>query len=94
VSTYHRLYNLIWFNNGYHAEHHYRPRTHWTKMRALHAQIETQQHEEGVRVIRPPHALGFLDPNLPPLGTHVVVRSSAGGAGAAPTEPELEEAAP
>jgi len=30
VSSYHKLYNWLWFNNGYHAEHHYRPRLHWT----------------------------------------------------------------
>ncbi len=65
VSTYHRLYNWVWFNNGYHAEHHYRPRMHWTKMREFHEAIEGQQKAEGVRVIRPPHALGFLDPELP-----------------------------
>jgi fatty acid desaturase len=32
VSSYGRLYNLIWFNNGYHQEHHYRPQTHWTRI--------------------------------------------------------------
>ncbi|MDB5353984.1 MAG: fatty acid desaturase [Phycisphaerales bacterium] len=68
VSSYHKLYNWLWFNNGYHAEHHYRPRMHWTQMKELHRQIAPQQEEAGVRVIRPPHALGFLDPDLPPLG--------------------------
>ncbi len=67
VSSYGRLYNWIWFNNGYHAEHHYRPRHHWTKMRQLHVQIHEQQEKAGVRVIKPPHALGFLDPNLPSI---------------------------
>jgi fatty acid desaturase len=65
VSTYDRLYNWTWLNNGYHAEHHYRPKQHWTKMRALHEQIKESQEAEGVRVIRPPHPLGFLDPDLP-----------------------------
>jgi len=65
VSTYDRLYNLTWLNNGYHAEHHFRPKQHWTKMHELHEQIKDRQEEEGVRVIRPPHALGFLDPDLP-----------------------------
>lgn len=65
VSSYHRLYNWLWFNNGYHAEHHYRPRVHWTRMKALHAELEEKQREVGVRVIKPPHALGFLDPDLP-----------------------------
>jgi fatty acid desaturase len=61
VSSYERLYNWIWFNNGYHAEHHYRPRMHWTKMREFHLQIAEEQKRAGVHVIRPPHALGFLD---------------------------------
>jgi fatty acid desaturase len=65
VSSYHKLYNLIWFNNGYHAEHHYRPKVHWTRMHALHEQIKEEQAKAGVRVIKPPHALGFLDPDLP-----------------------------
>lgn len=32
VSCYGRFYNLIWFNNGYHQEHHYRPQVHWTRL--------------------------------------------------------------
>jgi fatty acid desaturase len=32
VSSYGTLYNLIWFNNGYHQEHHFRPQTHWTQV--------------------------------------------------------------
>jgi fatty acid desaturase len=65
VSSYHRLYNWIWFFNGYHAEHHFRPKIHWTKMEAFREQIRDQQRIAGVRVIKPPHALGFLDPDLP-----------------------------
>ena len=64
VSSYHRLYNWVWFNNGYHAEHHYRPRAHWTRMKELHQQIEQEQQQAGVRVIKPPHAFGFLDRDL------------------------------
>jgi fatty acid desaturase len=64
VSSYHKLYNWLWFNNGYHAEHHYRPRLHWTLMKPFHEQIKEQQVEAGVRVIKPPHALGFLDEDL------------------------------
>ena len=64
VSSYHKLYNLVWFNNGYHAEHHYRPRAHWTLMKTLKNQIETDQREVGVRVIKPPHAFGFMDPDV------------------------------
>ena len=64
VSSYHKLYNWIWFNNGYHAEHHYKPKTHWTEMKALRDKIIEQQRAAGTRVIKPPHALGFLDPDL------------------------------
>ncbi|MBV9490526.1 MAG: fatty acid desaturase, partial [Verrucomicrobia bacterium] len=65
VSSYNKLYNLLWFNNGYHAEHHYKPKMHWTKMHQFHLNIREQQKAAGVRVIRPPHALGFMDPDLP-----------------------------
>jgi fatty acid desaturase len=65
VSSYEKFYNLLWFNNGYHAEHHFRPKLHWTKMQSLHLQIADQQRREGTRVIKPPHALAFLDPTLP-----------------------------
>ena len=61
VSTYAPLYNLTWFNNGYHAEHHYRPGVHWTRLPALHQAIATEQREGGVHVIATAHALGFLD---------------------------------
>ncbi|HTW94164.1 MAG TPA: fatty acid desaturase [Tepidisphaeraceae bacterium] len=64
VSSYHRLYNWVWFNNGFHAEHHYRPRAHWTRMRTLRDAIVEDQKRVGVRVIKPPHAFGFLDPDL------------------------------
>ena len=67
VSSYHRLYNLTWFNNGYHAEHHFRPQQHWTEMQALHERIKDEQAHAKVRVIKPPHALGFLDPDLPKM---------------------------
>jgi fatty acid desaturase len=65
VSSYDKIYNWLWFNNGYHAEHHFRPKMHWTKMEAFHHKIAEEQRREGVRVIKPPHALGFLDPDLP-----------------------------
>ncbi|WP_017902495.1 fatty acid desaturase family protein [Pseudomonas asplenii] len=60
VSSYSKLYNVIWMNNGYHAEHHYRPKMHWTKVKAFHAQIREQQREAGVKVIPVSHGLGFL----------------------------------
>ena len=33
------LYNLRTLNLGYHAAHHARPRLHWSKLPALHAEI-------------------------------------------------------
>jgi len=61
VSCYNKLYNFTWFNNGYHAEHHYRPKHHWTKMKELHESIKQQQLEAGVKVIRWPHQFGFME---------------------------------
>ena len=60
VSCYNSVFNFIWFNNGYHAEHHYRPKQHWTKMKELHEQIKDEQKKAGVHVIYWSHALGFL----------------------------------
>jgi fatty acid desaturase len=39
VSCYAKFYNWIWFNNGYHQEHHFRPQTHWTAVPALRDQM-------------------------------------------------------
>jgi hypothetical protein len=85
VSTYERLYNLTWMNNGYHAEHRFRSKVHWTKMPELHQKIRTQQNRAGTRVIRPPHPLGFLesgpadpkDQTPPPPGFRVKVTPSS-----------------
>ncbi|MEO6870862.1 MAG: fatty acid desaturase [Chthoniobacterales bacterium] len=66
VSSYGKIYNWIFFYNGYHAEHHFRPKVHWTKMEQFHQTIADLQRAEGVRVIEHAHMLGFLDPNLPP----------------------------
>jgi fatty acid desaturase len=63
VSTYAKLYNLFWLNNGYHAEHHYRPRTHWRDMPALRERILDKQKEKGTHVISMAHYLGFLQPD-------------------------------
>ena len=34
TSHYGRLYNLLFFNDGYHVEHHRRPTLHWSKLQA------------------------------------------------------------
>jgi fatty acid desaturase len=61
VSSYHRLYNLIWFNNGYHQEHHWDPKCHWTKIRQLHEQIKPQLLANGTKMIDGPHMTLFLE---------------------------------
>jgi fatty acid desaturase len=45
VSCYGYLYNKLWFNEGYHQEHHFRPQVHWTQLPALRALMlpETQR---------------------------------------------------
>ncbi|MDB5425092.1 MAG: mocD [Phenylobacterium sp.] len=60
VSTYAPLYNLVWFNNGHHAEHHYRPAVHWTRLPALRRAVAAEQAAHGVHRIGTAHALGFL----------------------------------
>ena len=65
VSSYGKIYNRLFFYNGYHAEHHFRPKVHWTKMEKFRRSIETLQKQEGVRTIKHAHMLGFLDPDLP-----------------------------
>ena len=59
VSGYGRLYNLIWFNNGYHQEHHWRPQVHWTEVPALRAQLPP---ETSRRVVRAAHWFNFFPP--------------------------------
>lgn len=61
VSTHNKLYNWLWLNNGYHAEHHYRPKLHWTLMRPFQQAIADEQRAKGVHVMGHCHALGFLD---------------------------------
>jgi fatty acid desaturase len=39
VSCYNRFYNFIWFNNGYHQEHHYAPQVHWTKIKEIRSEL-------------------------------------------------------
>ena len=60
VSYYNPAFNWLWLNNGYHAEHHYRPKHHWTKMHELHLQIADKQMAAGVKVIAWPQQFGFL----------------------------------
>ena len=61
VSSYNRLYNLLWFNNGYHQEHHWDPKTHWTRMKDLHRQIRTQLIHNRTRTLNGPHLTALLE---------------------------------
>jgi fatty acid desaturase len=44
VSCYNPIYNFMWFNNGYHQEHHYKPTVHWTKIKSVREQLPAQQN--------------------------------------------------
>jgi fatty acid desaturase len=61
VSSYNRLYNLLWFNNGYHQEHHWDPKVHWTHMHQLHEQLRDRMIANGTRMLRGPHLTAFLE---------------------------------
>jgi fatty acid desaturase len=61
VSSYFWLYNLLWFNNGYHQEHHWDPKVHWTRMRQLHKQIKPQLDANHTRILRGPHLTALLE---------------------------------
>ena len=60
VSSSSRLYNLVWFGNGHHAEHHFRPSIHWSKLGAFHRTIAEEQRAHGTHIIATSHLLGFL----------------------------------
>jgi hypothetical protein len=53
VSHYGALYNALFFNDGYHTEHHARPGTHWTKLR--------EQVRPGAETSRWPAVLRWLE---------------------------------
>jgi fatty acid desaturase len=48
VSCYNYWYNRLYFNNGYHQEHHINPRCHWTRVPEMRTQMAL---EESRRVV-------------------------------------------
>jgi uncharacterized membrane protein len=69
TSHYGRIYNFLFFNDGYHVEHHARPGAHWRQLR-----VQTQQTSR--RSIWPPvlRWLDYLPLNLEGL-ERLVLRS-------------------
>lgn len=61
VSSYNRPYNVLWFNNGYHQEHHWDPKAHWTQMPALSNAMRDRLVANNTRMLRMPHFLAFLE---------------------------------
>ena len=62
VSAYAPTYNWVFLNNGYHAEHHFRPKWHWSKMPALRTEIAAGMVGAKTRILATSHPFGFLDP--------------------------------
>jgi fatty acid desaturase len=61
VSSYNRLYNWLWFNNGYHQEHHWDPKMHWTRMHQLHEQIKDNLVANQTRTLQGPHLTALVE---------------------------------
>ena len=49
VSCYNRAYNWLWFNNGFHQEHHCKPTVHWTKVCDLRNEMLPESDRRVVR---------------------------------------------
>ncbi len=56
TSHYGRLYNILFFNDGYHAEHHARPSVHWSQLPG--------RRQHGSIASRWPPVLRWLDGHL------------------------------
>jgi fatty acid desaturase len=69
TSHYGRLYNLCFFNDGYHVEHHRKPGEHWTRL-PRHAQADARRS-------RWPPVLRWLDVVCLETLEKIVLRSPA-----------------
>jgi fatty acid desaturase len=61
VSSYHQPYNWIFFNNGFHQEHHWDPKAHWTQMKAVREDIRPQMIANHTRILRGPHITVMIE---------------------------------
>jgi fatty acid desaturase len=60
ISYYGWLYNLLTFNDGYHQEHHLRPRSHWSELKTVRRHY-AHRFAGRTRIVSPvPAILGFL----------------------------------
>ena len=64
ISCYGRLYNLLWFNDGHHLEHHLRPAEHWSRLPALRGDLPAD-----AAVSRWPPVLRWLERGAAPAAT-------------------------
>jgi fatty acid desaturase len=65
VSSYAWLYNLIWFNNGYHQEHHLKPQVHWTQIKAVREELPPDTERKVVAGAHWFNLRGALFPKAP-----------------------------
>ena len=49
VSAYGKLYNFVWFNNGYHQEHHFRPGTHWMDLPKVRKELPSDEDRQVIK---------------------------------------------
>ncbi len=61
VSYYHRGYNFLMFNEGFHQEHHIKPAVHWTQRPKVRKRFIHELKDNGAYAANYPPLLGFLD---------------------------------
>jgi fatty acid desaturase len=60
ISYYGWLYNSLFFNEGYHQEHHLRPNAHWSERPAIYQKLSQQLDKADRVILQFPPPLGFL----------------------------------